>query len=687
MRVSFNGRKMVGVIIAAHSYSPSSRKLKHVEELLDTSPILSTELLDSLSRASAYYQAPLGEFLALALPAKLRAGAPLAQTAERVWSLDESRHSELESLRKGRPKTLAKALQQKALSESQMELLMPQWRAALRALVNKQLVSSSDRPPMPQAVNFTPLAVSTEQADVIQAIGSAGTGFSVQLIDGVTGSGKTEVYLHLIAECLKRGKQALVLVPEIGLTPQLLRRLSDRLGVVVHSYHSGLSDAQRAQTWAAAQRGEAQVIVGTRTASMMPLVEPGLLVIDEEHDASFKQQDGVRYHARDLAILRAQALDIPIVMGSATPSLESLQNARSGRYRRHRLKQRANGANAPGVSLVDIRKRRLHDGLGEEAITAIRHALAAGEQVLVFRNRRGYAPALLCGDCGWVASCTECNSSMTIHGRQRALRCHHCGARAQKPDACPQCKGLGLNAQGVGTERLEQGLTELFGEANIVRIDRDTTKSSEGLEKRILSLGDGPGILVGTQMLAKGHDLPKLTLVVVVGADDALFSADFRGSERLGQMLVQVAGRSGRADLPGKVIVQTYQPEHPLLRLLCSRGYTELCEQLLSERELAQLPPFTYLALLRAESPSESEVQAFLDKACALWPNKEIELYGPMPSPMPLRAGRSRAQVLLKCKERPVLQAALRVWLDRLDELKTPRQLRWSLDVDPIDLY
>jgi primosomal protein N' (replication factor Y) len=482
-----------------------------------------------------------------------------------------------------------------------------------------------------------------------------------------------------------------VLVPEIGLTPQMLRRFRDRLGVDVHSLHSGLADGARAKVWAAMLRGEAKVLVGTRSAVFCPLPHAGLIVVDEEHDGSFKQQDGVRYSARDLALLRGQALSVPVVLGSATPALESLAAVAAGRYQHLRLTQRAGGAAAPAVRVVDVRRQHLQCGMSNELLTAIGDCLGRGEQALIFRNRRGYAPVLLCHDCGYSAQCTSCDAPMTVHARGQRLICHHCGSRAYAPKACPECGSLALQPQGVGTERLEEALAAAFPDVPCIRVDRETTRRRDGLDGMLQQLGSGPGILVGTQMLAKGHDLPGLSLVGVVGVDEGLHSADFRSGERLAQLLIQVSGRAGRASRPGTVVLQTHHPQHPLLLTLIGGGYPAFAAVELAEREEAGFPPYAHLALLRAEATDEAPLREFLqaarDAATDLVQTNAIELNGPLPAPMLRRAGRLRWQLLLSATRRPALHAFLRDWLPQVYALKSAKKVRWSLDVDPVDLY
>ena len=738
VRVPFGQRELCGVVVGQGEVEPDV-ELRAALEVPDAVPLLQDELLGSLRWLAGYLHAPLGEVLATALPASLRRGEPLPDIARHGWVLNEAGRTALPAMRAGKPKALATLLAE-ARDEDQLEATLASWRTPLRALRERGLVERVELEQRTEKLGAEPpfrgkggsdptFSPNAEQQQAIDAIHAA-DGFAPFLLDGVTGSGKTEVYLQAIADCLARGKQALVLVPEIGLTPQALARFRARLGVPVHALHSGLNDNERAATWWAAASGQARVVVGTRSAVFVPLPDAGLIVVDEEHDGSYKQFDGIRYHARDFAIVRARALGVPIVLGSATPSLETLHNAQAGRYAHLRLRQRAGAAQPPRVRVLDVRKRPLHAGLSDDALAAIGKALAAGGQVLVFRNRRGYAPVLLCHDCGWSAHCPRCSTEdkptpMTVHAHGKRLQCHHCGHRRPSPPACPDCASLALQPQGNGTERIEEELRARFSELPVLRIDRGSTGQRDALQKHFDALGTRPGVLIGTQMLAKGHDLPNLTLVVVVGIDEGLFSADFRSGEKLAQLLVQVAGRAGRADKPGEVLLQTHHPEHPLLQTLVTGGYHAFAEVELAMREAAGFPPFAHLALLRAEAKHADPPLRFLHEAkdflspspvgrsrreapdegsvarsgSNAQPNphpnpppeargaSSIDLAGPLPAPMPRRAGYQRAQLILCATQRRDLHAALDALVPALHASPEARRVRWSLDVDPVDLY
>ena len=693
--VPFGRSRRVGVVIdaVAHSELPD-HQLKPVLAVLDPAPLLTAELMDAVIWTSRYYQHPLGEVLHAALPAGLRTARAAEDVGERGLALTVDQGDQAAPTAKARAGTqtarLLELLARGPLTTARLDDLLPGWQRAASSLKRRGLIESirlaSSEPPR---ARVAAPALNAEQQHAVTAIAARAGEFCPTLLEGITGSGKTEVYLALIEQAIAQGRQALVLVPEIGLTPQALRRFRERLPGTVAVLHSGLSDGERTRAWLAAARGQVQVILGTRSAVFTPLPNAGLIVVDEEHDASYKQHEGLRYNARDLAIVRAKALGVPIILGTATPSLETLANVEAGRYQRLHLGARAGAARLPQFRLIDLRGKTLHDGLAPELITALRACLARGEQALIFRNRRGYAPVLHCHTCGWHATCARCDKPLTWHRGAARMRCHHCGAEQRVPEKCPQCGNIHLTGLGLGTERLENNLSELFPDVPVVRIDRETTRRKHAFDALLGSIApDQPGLLVGTQMLAKGHDLPNLTTVAIVGVDEGLFSVDFRASERLCQLIVQVSGRAGRALKPGTVWLQTHHPDHPLLRGLLRDGYAVAAQALLAERRETGLPPYAHLALLRAESSALAEVERFLQRARALSGTpKGVTLLGPMPAPMPRRAGLHRGQLLLSADERSRLHAFLPGWLTQLRESAEARRVRWSLDVDPIDLY
>ena len=687
--VPFGQREVVGVVVGSSAASDvDPARLKAVTRVLDEAPLPTAELLATLQWAARYYQYPLGEVLQAALPVALRSARPLPATGIATLVLTAAGAAAVAdpSRRRGtRIESLLEALAVAPLPLSRARELAG--AAGVRSLLARGWAERSECAPRVVAATAGTALNEAQRVAADAVIAGAGA-FHSFLLDGVTGSGKTEVYLEIIRACLARGRQALVLVPEIALTPQALRRFRDGLGVEVAALHSGLGEMERARTWLAAARGEAGVVLGTRSAIFVPLPRPGVIVVDEEHDASYKQQEGLRYHARDLAVVRAKALGVPLVLGSATPSLESLANVAAGRYQGLRLEHRAGLAQPPALRVVDLRRQRLRHGLAAPVLDAIAACVARGEQALVFKNRRGYSPVLLCHDCGWSAHCPDCERALTLHRRDGRLRCHHCGLEQALPRACSDCGGLALNPLGEGTERLEDALTERFPGVPVVRVDRDTTRGRHAREALLDSLpATGARILVGTQMLAKGHDLPHLTLVVVVGVDEGLHSVDFRAAERLGQLIVQVAGRAGRAERPGTMILQTHDPQHPLLALLLERGYRAFAQHLLADRRDAGLPPYAHFALLRAEAPHKALLGEFLVTAMQSASGGAVVAHGPLDAPMPRRAGAFRGQVLLESPERAALQAFLPPWLDALRASPLARKLRWSIDVDPVDLY
>jgi primosomal protein N' (replication factor Y) len=585
------------------------------------------------------------------------------------------------------------------LTEDALNLELEQWREPMRKLVEKGLVEVIDELPLLKstaatASNSACLELNEAQKNSVESVTAASGRFAPFLLEGVTGSGKTEVYLQVIQHQIADDKQALVLIPEIALTPQLISRFQERFTVPVVALHSGLSDRERLNAWLAARDGRAQVVIGTRSAVFTPFKQLGLIVVDEEHDPSFKQQEGFRYSARDVAVRRAQQLNIPIVLGTATPSLETLHNARTDKYHHLVLPERAGNAAHPKVRILDVRGERMQEGLSAPLLDHMRKHLHAGNQVMLFLNRRGFAPTLLCHECGWVSECKRCDSHMTFHLSRNRLRCHHCGSERPLDKTCPQCNG-DLIPIGLGTERIEQTLAAMFPETPLVRIDRDTTRRKGALEKKLAEVHQGDAkILLGTQMLAKGHHFPNVTLVGVIDVDQGLFSADFRAIERMAQLVVQVAGRAGRAERSGEVLIQTHQPQHPLLQTLVSEGYGAFAQQALQEREAAHLPPFSYIALLRAEAVNADAAFQFLEEASVMareygsrFGLHDVHIQGPVPAPMEKRAGRYRVQLLLQAEKRARLHKLLTPWIRHLEGVKSGRKVRWSLDVDPIDMY
>lgn len=690
--VPFGRARRVGVVVehAIDSALPCGQ-LKPVLRALDDAPLFDHELLSSLLRACDYWCGAAGEVLFNALPGWLRSARPLPEPEDEAWCVTVAGQSALDARsRRGGSAALLAALSQRALRADELDAALPDWRPAARRLRAAGLIERI-------AITLEQVArvrgeapvLNDEQRACVGTVTEAGDGFRAWLLEGVTGSGKTEVYLALIERALSQGKQALMLVPEIGLAPQALHRLRERFGVPIALLHSNLAEGERARAWLAARAGRARIVLGTRSAAFAPLPEAGLIVVDEEHDSSYKQQEGFRYHARDFALMRAQALDIPIVLGSATPSLESLANVEAGRYGHLRLRERVRARAPSPVHVLDLCGLKLQHGLSPALLQALDKCSARGEQALVFKNRRGYAPVLLCHACGWHAACPRCDKPLTLHRGRARLICHHCGFQQPAPAVCPQCGRAELTPQGHGTERLEEALRARYPNVPVLRVDRETTRRRDALEGLLKNLAaDKPAILVGTQMLAKGHDLPNLTTVAIVGVDEGLHSVDFRAGEKLAQLIVQVAGRAGRAQKPGDVWLQTHEPQHPLLVTLLHGGYPAAAQQLLGERRALGLPPYAHLALLRAEASKHASVDDFLSAARdALPDNDAVRVNGPLPAPMPLRAGRHRAQLLLESVSRTELRRTLSTWLPALHALPQARAMRWSLDVDPVDLY
>lgn len=578
------------------------------------------------------------------------------------------------------------------LLDSQLSAQHIGWRPVMKRLQEKSLVESFEENALPIAspLHSAPTLNSDQQHAIDRVLQQQNKGFHAYVLEGVTGSGKTEVYLQIIEDIIQQGKQALVLVPEIGLTPQLLNRFLHRLHGRIAIMHSGLNDEERLQAWLHTQAGSADVIIGTRSAVFSPLLRPGVIIIDEEHDLSFKQQDGFRYSARDLAVKRARDLNIPIILGSATPSLETLYNAQQGRYETLLLPERAGNAKPPTIGLLDVRSQKMEYGVSAQLLQKMKEHLERDSQVLLFLNRRGFAPVLMCHECGWHALCPRCDAHMTLHQSNSQLRCHHCGTEQYKPHACPTCKSDDLLQMGFGTERIEHALKELFPHDEVIRIDRDSTRRKGSMEKLLNEINNGKRqILIGTQMLAKGHHFPNVTLVGMLNADHGLYSSDFRASERMGQLILQVAGRAGREEKEGEVLIQTHHADHPLFQPLLKHDYPGLAKALIEERQQTELPPFTHLALIRAEAVDQQSPMIFLEQARLLLEQtgqNEIILMGPFPALMERRAGRYRAQLLIQANNRKQLQSLFSLSITQIENHKAAKKVRWSIDIDPMDL-
>lgn len=697
VQVPFGNRELVGIVIERKTDSDQPLdKLKPIIRTLDSQSLVPQDIREMLAFCSRYYQCPIGEAYSTALPKLLRNGEPLEPAQQEYLQLSqEGLGLPPGGLKKARKQAaLLEALQEEGkLDKTDLKRLCIS-NNIVKAMLDKNLAQwQSEQLPALQAteqLKQLELSLNDEQAAALEQLRF--NQFACYLLEGTTGSGKTEVYLQAIAEVLRKGRQALVLIPEIGLTPQTLGRFQNRFHCPVVAIHSGLNDKERLQAWAMAKSAQAGIIIGTRSAVFTPLLNPGIIIIDEEHDLSFKQQDGVRYSGRDLAIFRANKANIPIVLGTATPSLESLHNAISGRYEHLRLTRRAGAAKPPAMQVDDIKQKTLIGGLSQQSLDAIGNTLAAGNQALVFLNRRGFAPSLLCHDCGWVAECRHCSARMTLHKAQRQLRCHHCEASMPQPQQCPNCFSKELIGQGYGTQRSEETLREHFPDTQIFRVDRDSTRKKQAMHELLHEVDQGQAcILLGTQMLAKGHHFPNVTLVVVVDADGGLFSGDFRGPERMGQLITQVAGRAGRAEKPGRVIIQSHNKDHPLLETLLQKGYHLFARQILRERQLADMPPYRHLSLLHCDSKDGNAAQAYL-QGLRQWleqyaPASPERIYlGPFPAPMEKRKQMYRYQLQFNCESRRQMQQLLQLSGQYLEQSKLPHNIRCSLDVDPLDM-
>ena len=701
VEVKFSGRTLVGIALSCQLATDEvlpKYKLSPIYRVLDHDAIFQADILALLQWGSDYYQHPLGEVLQAALPSLLRQSQDLslleAKFEQRAYVFSPAFDKALI-----RPNAKAQLAIIDAIRE-QSPLLHEHVSAlglkavSLRTLLGRGWLDEVIVEPSikPVQVSDVKPELNAEQAVVVDdfcaSLASEGAKFSAILIEGVTGSGKTEVYLRCIEPVLKAGKQVLVLVPEIGLTPQIIGRFMQRFQCPIAVLHSGLNDSERLQAYLQARSGVARIIIGTRSAIFTPMLSPGLIVIDEEHDLSYKQHDGFRYHARDIAVVRGKQACIPVLMGSATPSYESLNNALQGRYKHFELLERAADANPPAMRLVDVRRQPLTEGLSDPVLSQMTQCLEREEQVLLFINRRGFSHSLICHDCGWQAECHACSAKMTVHLSANHLRCHHCGRVEPIVSNCTACKSERLVYQGVGTQRLESYLSNAYPETPLFRIDRDSTKTKASFESALEAIAEAKGaILIGTQMLAKGHHLPNVTLVVVLDADGSLASTDYRAHERLGQLVTQVSGRAGREQKPGLALIQTHYSDNPIWQSLLYQGYGAMAREELAERELLMLPPFSFQALLRLEDKSEHLASESLEKIRShceqqQWP---VLVVGPFPAPLQRRAGFFRYQLLIQANSRGQLAGTLKFLLAVIDQFINSAQ-RFSVDVDPQDM-
>lgn len=700
VKVPYGRQEKVGILVAIKSDSQwDTSKLKPIAGVLDGAPVFSESLLSLLHWAATYYLYPIGDALSSALPALLRKGDTPKQPSQTWWRASDPHEEQvLTQLQRAKKQ---KALYQCLLVEpvSEKQLLAEFSKPVLTALYKQGFIQREERPVKPDLswreslkVNTRPFA-STEQALAISAINSQ-QGFYPFFIEGVTGSGKTEVYLQAIENQLLDKRQVLLLVPEISLTPQTVDRFKQRFDIEIGLWHSGLTDNERLLVWQRAKSGELAIIIGTRSAIFLPLKWPGMIVVDEEHDSSFKQQDGFRYHARDLAVMRAKSLDIPLVLGSATPSLETLNNALTSKYRHLQLRDKVVRGSKVQHQLIDIKEQHLDAGLSGYLIERIRKHLTQQGQVMIFMNRRGYAPAIICDTCGHVESCDRCNKPYTFHKTTRQLHCHHCGSTQRQHPACGSCGAQTITTSGVGTEQLEEALARYFPDYQVARIDSDTMRSKKALNQTLAAINQQEyQILVGTQILAKGHHFPNLSMVAILDVDAALFSADFRGTEQLAQLITQVAGRTGRAGSTGEMWLQTNHPDHTVLLDLLHNGYGHFARTALKERQAAQLPPYEFQILIKAEAVNIHDCDHFLHEVAKMFHMEQslneaaLKVIGPFPALMEKRQGRFRMQLLLSHLHRLPLHRALNKYLASITGLKLAKKVRWAIDVDPTDFY
>lgn len=692
IRVPFGKREAIGIILKVKKESQLPRnKLKHALELLDSQPLFNPRILSLYEFASQYYQHSIGDIIFSSLPPLLREGQPATLPDEVVFVLTKQGALANDDLFKHatQQKKIIELLKKHHNGLSKEELLAANGeQKALTALLAKGFVQKliSER----SLINLKvadKLLLNDYQQQAVQVI-THHEGFGTFLLEGVTGSGKTEVYLQCIETMIKNNQQTLLLVPEIGLTPQTVARFQARFNSPISILHSGLSEKERSHAWLAAFRGISRIVIGTRSAVLTPLPSLGMIILDEEHDPSFKQQSGFRYSARDLAVMRGKLENLPVILGSATPCLESLFNVKQKRFHHITLPVRAGKAMTPTFHLIDVRSTKLQEGFSPIVIQKIKEHLENKGQVLIYLNRRGYAPTLLCHRCGWIASCSRCDARFTYHSHLEKLVCHHCSGTHEINKQCGSCRSRDLVLLGMGTQRIEKMLTHYFPNAMITRIDRDSTRKKGAMDQMLSTIHTGQSnILIGTQMLAKGHHFPDVTMVVITDIDNSLYSTDFRACERLGQIVVQVAGRAGRSEKPGEVYLQTHNPNHPLLLQLIQYGYQEFADSLLEERRSTNLPPFSHLSLFRAQASTANLPKLFLEEVRTLLEEeRSLKILGPVPALMEKKVGQFRAQLLIQSKNRNSLQKILQSKISMIENLPSAKKVRWSIDVDPIEV-
>ena len=695
--VPFGKQKVIMGIAINHiqqSTTPNN-KLRAIHQTLDEQPIFSKELLELCQWCASYYHYPLGEVCQLAIPTALRKPEAAPKATITAWKITEKGLATNAELLKRATKqrtalTTFQTVKYISAEQAKEHKISPNLLKALaeKALISKQEVDTvtTDPSPTQTLLKTPPLILNSEQQQALDALEFET--FNTYLLYGLTGSGKTEVYLQAIEKVLRQNQQVLVLVPEIGLTPQTVSRFEQRFNVPITTLHSNLTEKQRFTRWQSTRTQRPQVVIGTRSSIFSPLPNLGLIVVDEEHDLSYKQQEGVRYSARDLAIVRAQKRGIPLILGSATPSLESFHNALTNRYQLLTLTQRTNNQIPPTPKCIETIDQQLND----KTIEAIRQTLDKNLQVLIFINRRGYAPTLICQSCGWISQCPKCDSRMTLHrsGKPK-LHCHHCDTQSTIPLQCPHCHSHKLEALGSGTQRTEEQLEQLFNDTPVLRIDRDSVARKGQFESMLNTINSGETcILVGTQILAKGHHFSHLGLVVILGLDSAFFSSDFRGAERMGQLLTQVAGRTGREKHPGKVLIQTQFADHPLLQQLITEGYNAFARTVLAERQASTMPPYEYLATIRCHAQQPQFAQQFLMQARhkaeqITPPHAGLQYLGPFSASMEKRNNRYHFLLQIKCRDRGERQHLLRQLCTELENTRAPTGLHWLVDVDPLE--